>query len=83
MKRWHDENLSYFRETIPNHGFYGAEEEQNDGKREERKKEKRETGEGKKDIATFCFYNGNFKQQKQKPFAKTTGTSEFVTPNEL
>ena len=50
-------------------------------KKGERWKEKRETEEGKKDNATFCFYIGNFKQQK--PFTKTSGTSEFVTPTEL
>lgn len=44
-----DKNLSTFCETTLNHGFYGAEEEQNDAKG--RKKEK-----GKKGLCGLLFY---------------------------
>ena len=45
-----DENLSAFRETTPNHGFYGAEEEEQDDAKDRRKEK------GKKGLCDPLFY---------------------------
>ena len=58
-----DENLSAFRKTTPNHGFYGSKRVDNYVR--ERGKEKEGTAEGKKrTISIFCLYIVNFRDKK-------------------
>ena len=58
-----DETLSAFRETIPNQGFYGPEEEQNDAKERRKKSEER----GLKTMQPFVFILATLNDKKPFP----------------